>query len=60
MLAAHRGLPPRQLHTLPAEPPSAMAEGAGALVDEAARAGGQVVRGIGEAIDDLLKGIFGR
>ena len=63
MVAAHRGLAPRPLNT-PATPaaeaPSTLVDGAGALVEGAAKAGGQVVRGIGDAIDDLLKGLFGR
>ena len=59
MLAAHKGLPARPLLT----PSIPVAEGAGSVgefVSGAAQAGADAVSGIGGAIDDLLKGIFGR
>ncbi|RAU23335.1 carboxypeptidase [Paramagnetospirillum kuznetsovii] len=58
MVAAHRGLPAHAL-SVPVE------ESSGSSVIEdvvsgAAQAGADAVKGIGGAIDDLLKGIFGR
>jgi len=60
MVAAHQGLPVRPLLT--PEPPAAESPvaAAGEFVTGAAQAGAEAVRGIGGAIDDLLKGIFGR
>ena len=59
MVAAHKGLP---VHPLPTpEVPSAEAPNAAEeFVTGAAEAGAEAVRGIGSAIDGLLKGIFGR
>ncbi|CAA7613144.1 Membrane carboxypeptidase [Candidatus Terasakiella magnetica] len=61
MTAAHRGLPVRPLPTPqpPAAPESGPAIGE-EIVDGVAQAGADAARGIGSAIDDLLKGIFGR
>jgi penicillin-binding protein 1A len=60
MTAAHRGLPPRPLLTPAPERPEGVLDAAQGVLSGAAEAGGDVVRGIGGAIDDLLKGLFGR
>jgi penicillin-binding protein 1A len=57
MVAAHKGLPPRPLY-LPAPPP-APAEGVEGAAADAAEAVGDAARGIGSAIDDLVKSLFG-
>ncbi|MDO8607379.1 MAG: PBP1A family penicillin-binding protein [Phaeospirillum sp.] len=56
MTAAHKGLPARALPT----PELPSVETPGEFVSGAVQAGAEVVRGVGDAIDDLLKGIFGR
>ena len=59
MVAAHKGLPVRPL----LEPATPSDEAPGAVEDfvaGAAQAGVDAARGIGGAIDDLLKGMFGR
>ncbi|OAN46599.1 carboxypeptidase [Paramagnetospirillum marisnigri] len=55
MLAAHKGLPAHGL-PMPAPEPSVVED----VVSGVTEAGADVARGIGGAIDDLLKGIFGR
>jgi penicillin-binding protein 1A len=62
MLAAHRGLPPRQLPTpdLSPAPPMAGTEGTQGGWPVAASGDGDPVRAIGNAIDGLLNSLFGR
>ncbi len=58
MTAAHRGLPARPLRTPePEAPSSSVVEDA---VSGVVHAGSEAAHGIGNALDDLLKGIFGR
>lgn len=57
MVAAHKGLPARALPIPEEASPMAAVEDA---ISGAAQAGAEVVKGVGGAIDDLLKGIFGR
>ena len=59
MVAAHRGLPAHPLRTpdIPADSQPGTVE---EFVSGAAQAAGDAAKGIGGAIDDLLKGIFGR
>jgi len=59
MVAAHKGLPARPL-LLPELPSEEPGEAVGDFVDGAAQAGADAARGIGSAIDDLVKGLFGR
>ena len=59
MVAAHKGLPAHGLPT-PELPSADASEAVGEFVSGAAQAGAEAVRGVGSAIDDLLKGIFGR
>lgn len=58
MVAAHRGLPVRRLPTPDLTPESSASEdGPGALVPQSGGGGGG---GLGNALDDLIKGLFGR
>jgi len=60
MVAAHRGLPARPLYE-PARAPAADADNdLGRAADAAVNAVGDAAQGIGSAIDDLVKSLFGR
>ncbi|MEW5729804.1 MAG: hypothetical protein AB1918_18385, partial [Pseudomonadota bacterium] len=61
MLAAHRGLPVRDLPTPRPEPAPVFAtEGTAGGWPTAAASGGDPVRALGNAIDGLLDSLFGR
>jgi penicillin-binding protein 1A len=63
MQAAHRGLPPRALFAPIPPRPSGPIEalfGEGGALSGAAEAGEEAVHGIGNAIDDLVKGLLGK